>query len=160
MKRFALFALLAGLMGGCSWTQVALLGRDSGRESPQAAAPIALQPSVEIAEPPSSPAPMQAEAGMGDTAFRAEQVKALEGDGHAAYRVALMFKEGSHGVPRDERRMVRWLRHASEIDNGVASYQLYLHYLHRGLDRDAVRYENRALRQGFIPPPRLDARRG
>lgn len=56
--------------------------------------------------------------------------------------------------------MVRWLRHASELDNAYASYQLYLHYLARGLDRDAVRYENRAVRHGFIPPPRLDNRRG
>ena len=103
---------------------------------------------------------MQAETGFGDSAFQDDQAKALEGDKDAALRVALMFRGGSNGVPRDERRMVRWLRHASELDNAYASYQLYLHYLARGLDRDAVYYENRALRQGFIPPPRLDNRRG
>jgi len=152
--------LLVGWLGGCSWTPFSLIRGDIGREPPKPAAPVALQPSVEIAAPPASPVPMQAEAGIGDSAFRTAQAQALEGDGEAAYRVALMFREGAHGVPRDERRMVRWLRHASELDHGVASYQLYLHYLHRGLDRDAVRYENRALRQGFIPPPRLDPRRG
>ena len=162
MRRLALLALSIGLLGGCSWKPLALIGRDVGREQPSHASgePVSLQRSVDLAAPPESPAPMQAETGVGDSAFRAEQAKALQGDKDAAYRVALMFKEGAHGVPRDERRMVRWLRHASELDNGVASYQLYLHYLARGLDRDAVRYENRALRQGFVPPPRLDHRRG
>ncbi|HYH43070.1 MAG TPA: hypothetical protein VD867_13930 [Burkholderiales bacterium] len=122
--------------------------------------PVVLSPSAEIAEPPPAPAPMQGDADIGDAAFRAEQARGLEGDKDAAFRVAMMFKGGSNGVPRDERRMVRWLQHASELDNGLASYQLYLHYLARGLDRDAVRYENRALRQGFVPPPRLDPRRG
>jgi len=71
-----------------------------------------------------------------------------------------MFKDGLNGVPRDERSMLRWLRHTSELNNASASYQLYLHYVARGLDRDAVRYENRALRQGYVPSPRLDHRRG
>jgi hypothetical protein len=42
----------------------------------------------------------------------------------------------------------------------VASYRLYRHYLDRGLDRDAVRYEALAVRQGYVIPPRLDPRRG
>ena len=157
MKRLTAGVALVGLLGGC-----ASVGGDAPRHPSPAAtgAPVALQRSIELAAPPPSPAPMQAESGIGDADFRTAQARALEGDKNAAYRVALMFREGSNGVPRDERRMVRWLRHASELDNGMASYQLYLHYLARGLDRDAVRYENRALRQGFIPPPRLDARRG
>src|SRR5687768_161497 len=148
MKGLTTGAVLVGVLAGC-----AMVGRDVPRHPAPAVtgAPVALQPSIELAAPPPSPAPLHAESGFGDADFRNAQARALEGDRNAAYRVALMFREGSNGVPRDERRMVRWLRHASELDNGAASYQLYLHYLARGLDRDAVRYENRALRQGFVP---------
>jgi hypothetical protein len=100
------------------------------------------------------------EPGAGDDEFRREQSKALQGDRHAAMRVAGMYADGSNGVARDERRMVQWLKHASVLDHGAASYQLYLYYLARGLDRDAVRYERRALRQGYTIPARLDNRRG
>jgi len=161
MIRLALLGLMVGLLGGCSFKPLALFGVDPPRDSAASRGdPVALNRSVELAAPPPSPPPLQPEAGIGDGWFRSEQARALEGDKDAAYRVALMFREGSNGVPQDERRMLRWMRHASELDNGIASYQLYLHYLARGLDRDAVRYENRALRQGFVPPPRLDPRRG
>lgn len=162
MRRIALPMALAGVLGGCtSWTPLALLGSEPARDSmiPHGD-PVALSKSVEIASPPPSPAPMLPESGIGDSAFRSEQARALGGDKDAAYRVAIMFRDGSNGVPQDERRMVRWMRHASELDNAAASYHLYLFYLARGLDRDAVRYENRALRQGYVPPPRLDPRRG
>ena len=113
-----------------------------------------------IVESPSSPPPIEPDYGIGNAAFRVDQARGLHGDKDAALRVAHMFREGSNGVPRDERRMVRWLMHASDLANGAASYQLYLHYLGRGLDREALWYENRALRQGFVPPPRIDPRRG
>lgn len=98
--------------------------------------------------------------GVGDMQFRTDQAGALNGDKDAALRVARMFQRASNGVPRDERRMVLWLRRASDLNNGPASYELYLYYLERGLDREALRYEKRALDQGFVPPPRLDPRRG
>ncbi|MGZ8268857.1 MAG: hypothetical protein ACXWUU_15505 [Burkholderiales bacterium] len=97
---------------------------------------------------------------VGDAEFRAHQAKGAKGDGNAAFKVAQMYKRGSNGVPRDKRRMLQWLLHASSLDSGAASYQLYLHYLDLKLDRDAVYFENRALEQGFTPPPRLDPRRG
>jgi hypothetical protein len=96
----------------------------------------------------------------GDDEFRREQAKALRGDRDAAMRVAGMYGDGSNGLARDERRMVQWLKHASVLDHGGASYQLYLYYLARGLDRDALRYERRAVRQGYTIPARLDNRRG
>ena len=46
------------------------------------------------------------------------------------------------------------------LANAQASYQLYLYFVQHGLDREAVRYERRAIDQGFTPPPRLDPRRG
>ena len=160
MKRIFVMLSLC-LIGGCSFAPLSFVGREAARAPalPEAA-PVTLQPSIVLGSPPPAPAAMQPEKGFGDSAFRDNQARALQGDKDAALRVAYMFREGSNGVPRDERRMVRWLRHASELDNAYASYQLYLHYLARGLDRDAVRYENRALRQGFIPPPRVDNRRG
>jgi len=103
---------------------------------------------------------VQIEKEIGNAEFQADQAKALDGDKDAAYRVGQMFELGSNGVPRDERKMVQWLRHASELKNGIASYQLYLHYRDRQMDRDAVRYENLARDQGYTPPPRLDTRRG
>jgi hypothetical protein len=103
---------------------------------------------------------VQIETTVGDKEFRADQAKALDGDKDAAYRVGQMFERGSNAVPRDERRMVQWLRHASELKNGIASYQLYLYYRDRQMDRDAVRFENLARDQGYTPPPRLDTRRG
>jgi TPR repeat protein len=100
------------------------------------------------------------ETRLGDAAFKSDQAAGLAGDAEAAMRVARMYAEGSHGVPRDERTMVLWLKQASLLDHGGASYQLYLYYLARGLDRDAVRYERRAVRQGYTLPVRLDNRRG
>ena len=103
---------------------------------------------------------VQIEKDVGDSEFRSDQAKALDGDKDAAYRVAQMFKDGTNSLRRDERRTVQWLRLASELGNGIASYQLYLYYRDRKLDREAVRYENAAREQGYTPPPRLDTRRG
>ena len=97
---------------------------------------------------------------VGDDEFRKEQDKALSGDREAALKVAQMFKTGSNSVPKDERRMLQWLLQASSLNNGAASYQLFQYYLDQKLDRDAVFFENRAIDQGFTPPPRLDPRRG
>ena len=103
---------------------------------------------------------VSAAAGIGDGDFRREQEKGLGGDREAALRVAQMFKAGSNGVPKDERRMLQWLLHASTLNSGAASYQLYQYYLDQRLDREAVFFENRAIEQGFTPPPRVDPRRG
>ena len=103
---------------------------------------------------------VSAAAGIGDGEFRKEQEKGLGGDRESALRVAQMFKAGSNGVPKDERRMLQWLLHASTLNNGAASYQLYQYYLDQRLDREAVFFENRAIEQGFTPPPRVDPRRG
>lgn len=97
---------------------------------------------------------------IGGAELQTNEAKALAGDKDAALQLALMYQGGLNGVERDEQKMVHWLRHASDLGNGRASYQLYLYYLERRLDREAVHYENRAIDQGFIPPPRLNPRRG
>ena len=96
----------------------------------------------------------------GSEQFRTEQAKALSGDSDAMVRLAQMYRQGANGVARDELKMVSWLCKASKLDHKVASYQLYQHYLDRGLDRNAVHYEKLALRQGYVLPSRLDPRRG
>lgn len=167
--------LAAGLIQGCA------SGADEARPvqqaSPTPTEPVALSRSLAINDrrpagpvmlqriPEDDPLPLRAtelhpDLGIGDRDFRADQVDGLNGDKDAALRVARMFQKGTNGVPRDERRMVQWLRRASDLKNGSASYELYQYYLGRGLDRAAVRFEKRALEQGYVPPPRLDPRRG
>jgi hypothetical protein len=97
---------------------------------------------------------------VGDAQFRDDQRKGLDGDKDAAYRVAMMYKEGSNGVRRSEDKMVQWLKHASDLKSGIASWELSLYYITRGRDVLAKRYENLALAQGYTPPPRFDPRRG
>ena len=122
------------------------------------------------ADPTTSPAELQAEQrlknnkvtaalDLGDAVFRSDQERGLEGDKDAALRVAQMYRNGSNGVPRDERQMLQWLLHASSLNNGAASYQLYLYYVDQRLDRDAVFFEKRALEQGYTLPLRVDPRR-
>src|SRR5687767_2272235 len=72
---------------------------------------------------------VSAASDIGDGEFRKEQQKGLGGDREAALRVAQMFKTGANGVPKDERRMLQWLLHASSLNNGAASYQLYQYFL-------------------------------
>jgi TPR repeat protein len=96
----------------------------------------------------------------GDDRFRTHYAMALTGDRDAMVEVARVYARGSNGLARDERLMVEWLRQASERRHAGASYLLYLYYLERGMDRDALRYEALALRQGYVLPARLDPRRG
>jgi hypothetical protein len=103
---------------------------------------------------------VQIDTAIGDQQFRADQQKALDGDKDAAFRVAGMFRDGSQGVPRDERRMVQWLRHASELKNGIASWELYLYYRDRQILREEVRYLKLATDQGYTPPPTISNIRG
>jgi len=98
---------------------------------------------------------VQIDEGVGDAQFREDQKKGLDGDKDAAYRVALMFRDGTNGAPRNDRKMIQWLRQASELKNGIASYTLYLHYRDRQIDREAVRYENLAVEQGYTLPLRV-----
>lgn len=97
---------------------------------------------------------------ISDHDFRMYQAAGMQGDAHAALRVADMYERGTNNVPKNERRMLQWLMHASMLNSGAASYRLYQYYLLQRLDREAVFFENRALSQGFVPPPRVDARRG
>ena len=180
MKNIKIVTLAAPLLSGCqlpSWVPDHPTPPAAVRPATAPAAAVVTAPPAESPVPYSDPVQLRtapalsaesrferedikAETRLGDAEFRREQARGLGGDSNAAMRVARMYAEGSNGVPRDERAMVLWLKHASTLDHAGASYQLYLYYLARGLDRDAVRYERRALRQGYTLPVRLDNRRG
>lgn len=175
MKTLRIVTLVVPFVGGCQlldWMGSPDASIDKSHSAPaMVAAPPSGAPAATdamqlrtdpalAAEAQLSREDVRFETRFGDAAFRSEQSRALDGDANAAMRVAKMYAEGSNGVPRDEHAMVLWLKHASLLDHGGASYQLYLYYLARGLDRDALRYERRAVRQGYTLPVRLDQRRG
>lgn len=60
----------------------------------------------------------------------------------------------------EEQQHLRSLLLASASNDAEASYRLYRYYLDRGLDREAIYFETRALDQGYTPPLRLTHRRG
>ena len=163
-----------GLLGGCAGGPA---GSADRRAEPPPRDAVALSSSVTFQESRApagvdaqwpqdedglslKPTELHPDLGIGDTAFRIDQQSAIGGDKDAAVRIARMFQHGTNSVPRDEKRMVQWLRRASDLKHGSASYELYLYYRDRHMDREALRYEKRALDQGFSPPPRLDPRRG
>jgi TPR repeat protein len=55
---------------------------------------------------------------------RMYQAADMQGDAYAALQVADMYERGTNNVPKNERRMLQWLLHASMLNSGVASYRL------------------------------------
>lgn len=94
----------------------------------------------------------QASAAM-DQAVSRDIARAARGDKDAAKRVGVIYKDGASG--QEMGRYEGWLQYASWLGNGIASYDLALHY--RKLDQPdlAARYETRARELGFTPPPSL-----
>ena len=152
MKKHLLAVLAASALVGCAVAPQPTAGFTQSIMS------LVQRVSAGVRPAPAQAAPVYTE--FGDEHFRAEYAMALAGDRDAMVELARMYGRGSNGVARDERAMIGWLRHASQMQHANASYLLYLYYLERGMDRDALRYEALALRQGFVLPARLDPRRG
>lgn len=89
-------------------------------------------------------------AADGGASERDELTKAGRGDKDAAARIARR-----HGR-RDGGRYEGWLQYASELGNGIAAYELALHYRREAQPLLADRYEKRAVDLGYTPPPSLD----
>jgi TPR repeat protein len=163
MKTLLIVAPLAGLLIGCAQPPFTSTGMRAqpvvAKRAPATAPDEAVGSTMASVNERLSGPPRIDIDNIGDSAFRAEQEKGANGDPHAALRVAEIYKRGASGVAPDERRMVQWLLHASALNNGAASYQLYQYYLQLGLDREAVFFENRAISQGYTLPVRLDPRR-
>jgi len=61
--------------------------------------------------------------GLGCSDFEVMRVVAHLGDGHAQYRLAHMYADGS-GVAKDDEAAARWLERAAEGDVAQAQYEL------------------------------------
>ncbi len=84
-----------------------------------------------------------------DQAPLAELAKAGRGDKDAAARIARRHERGS-------ARYEGWLQYAAALGNGIASYELALHYRRVEQPLLAAQYESRARELGYTPPPSLD----
>lgn len=95
------------------------------------------------------------EEATGDVRYRNELTQALRGDKESAHRIAMMYKDGANGLPRNERRAEQWLRIAAELGSGNASWQVAQIYNRAGLVGDAARFESKAMEAGYRLPVRL-----
>lgn len=85
-------------------------------------------------------------------ADREEWRKAARGDKDAAARIG----RRSRGVEAKRLKYEGWLQYAAALGNGIASYELALHYRQQDRPQLAGQYEARARELGYTPPPTLD----
>jgi hypothetical protein len=81
--------------------------------------------------------------------LQADLLKAGRGDKDAAARL------GRH-YAREAGRYEGWLQYASGLGNGIAAYELALHYRRLDQPLPAAQFEARARELGYTPPPSLD----
>lgn len=88
----------------------------------------------------------------------AELAKAGRGDKDAAARIGRTLAPSNLlGTTRaDTTRYEGWMRYATALGNGIASYELALFYRRNGQPLFAAQYEARARSLGYTPPPSLD----
>jgi hypothetical protein len=93
-----------------------------------------------------------------DELARADLQKAARGDKDAAARVGRLWRT-SAASGAELSRYEGWMQYASELGNGIASYELALHYRRLDQPQPAARWEARARELGYTPPPSLDNQR-
>lgn len=81
-------------------------------------------------------------------------VKAGRGDKDAAARVARTW--GRQSSRWNAGRYEGWMQYAAALGNGIASYELALHYRRADQPLLAAQFEDRARELGYTPPPSLD----
>jgi len=91
-----------------------------------------------------------------DANWLAEWRKAARGDKDAAARIARAYLKGSGEIAADPNRYEGWLQYAAALGNGIASYELAVHYRRTGQPVLAAQFEYRARELGYTPPPTLD----
>jgi hypothetical protein len=84
--------------------------------------------------------------------LRADIHKSARGDKDAAARVARRYRDGAAAPGRYEG----WLQYAAGLGNGIAAYELALHYRRSAQPLLASQFESRARELGYTPPPTLD----
>ncbi len=80
----------------------------------------------------------------------ADLAKAGRGDKDAAARLGRLYRGQASG------RYEGWLQYAAALGNGIAAYELALHYRRLGQPLLAAQFEGRARDLGYTPPPSLD----
>ncbi|HEX4842618.1 MAG TPA: caspase family protein [Limnobacter sp.] len=81
-------------------------------------------------------------------------LRAARGDKDAAARIARQHK--ALGTPQGLLRYEGWLQYAAALGNGIASYDLALHYRETAQPLLAAQAEAQALALGYSPPRGLD----
>ncbi len=87
--------------------------------------------------------------------YQNDLLKAARGDKDAAARVGRQWSTQSETGARLSR-YEGWMQFAAELGNGIASYELALHYRRTDQPQPAARWEARARSLGYTPPPTLD----
>jgi hypothetical protein len=85
--------------------------------------------------------------------------KAARGDKDAAARIGRAHLRGDGDIPADPNRYEGWMQYASALGNGIACYELAVHYRRQGQPVPAAQYETRARDLGYTPPTSLDNQR-
>ena len=88
-------------------------------------------------------------------AINSELRKAARGDKDAAARIGRAWATAELAGP-GVSRYEGWMQFAAELGNGIASYELALHYRRRDQPQPAARWESRARELGYTPPPSLE----
>ena len=94
---------------------------------------------------------------------RQDLLRCGRGDKDAAARMAWRFRGGGsgagssgYGASAAQSRYEGWLQYAVALGNGIASYELALHFRNTGQPLQAAQFEARARELGYTPPPDLD----
>lgn len=90
--------------------------------------------------------------------YQGDLLKAARGDKDAAARVGRTWRTDAKAGP-ELSRYEGWMQYAAELGNGIASYELALHYRRTDQPQPAARWESRARELGYTPPPSLDNQR-
>jgi hypothetical protein len=90
-----------------------------------------------------------------DEPYRADLFKAARGDKDAAARVGRRWATKAVAGP-EVSRYEGWMQYAAELGNGIASYELALHYRRIRQPQPAARWEARARELGYTPPASLE----
>ena len=67
-----------------------------------------------------------------------------------------LYIKGDAGLSKDTNRYEGWMQYAAALGNGIASYELAVHYRRQGQPQPAAQFEARSKELGYTPPPSLD----
>ncbi len=90
-----------------------------------------------------------------DEDLQRDMTRAGRGDKDAAARIGAQLK-ARRDNPNWVNRYEGWLQLASALGNGIASYELALHYRSQNQPLLSSQWEARARELGYTPPPTLD----